>query len=270
MRYIRNLQLSGHRYPNTNIYPYRILHKKAGALLTFDRITIFYGDNGSGKSTLLNIIANLLQISGGEPPTKWGIKDYYSEYLSECHLVLEDDDEGRIRRRIPDNSRYLKSEDILYEIKKIQQESVLEEGYIYERRQLGMTKEEIAMKKGSYKWQQQLERLQFAQEKYSNGETAMQIFEDYLKPDALYLLDEPEASLSPENQLKLATTINDLAHYLDCQFVIATHSPILLGMLEATIYNLDLSDFQTQKWSELENVRQFAKFFFDRQGDFKL
>lgn len=64
------------------------------------------------------------------------------------------------------------SEDILYEIKKIQQEQVLEDGYIYEHIRRGMPKGQREHLKNSYKMKKDLECLVFAQEKYSNGETA--------------------------------------------------------------------------------------------------
>lgn len=73
--------------------------------------------------------------------------------------------------------------------------------------------------------------MKFAQEKYSNGETTMQILDDYLEMDALYLLDEPEVSLSPANQILLAEKINQMARLLKCQFIISTHSPFMLGTL---------------------------------------
>ena len=106
-----------------------------------------------------------------------------------------------------------------------------------------------------------MEILKFAQEKYSNGETAMQMLTDILEPDNLYLLDEPEVSLSPQNQVKLAEEINQCAHFLGCQFIIATHSPFMLGTLQAKIYNLESKEVETAKWYELKNVRYFYEFF---------
>lgn len=91
----------------------------------------------------------------------------------------------------------------------------------------------------------------------------MQIFEDYIEADSLLLLDEPEVSLSPENQLKLAATINQAARLLDTQFIISTHSPLLLGSLDATIYDLDRPGLQTANWRELETVKTYATFFKD-------
>ena len=82
----------------------------------------------------------------------------------------------------------------------------------------------------------QFARFEFSQDKYSNGETTLQILEDNIEPDNLYLLDEPEVSLSPQNQVQLAEEINKMTRYLGVQFIIATHSPFMLGILNAKIY----------------------------------
>ena len=97
----------------------------------------------------------------------------------------------------------------------------------------------------------------------------MQILEDNIQSDTLYLLDEPEVSLSPQNQVKLAEEINKMERYLGVQFIIATHSPFMLGILNAKIYNLDTEDYKVQKWSELENVRYFYEFFKNRKNEFE-
>lgn len=90
-----------------------------------------------------------------------------------------------------------------------------------------------------------------------------------LELSSFSLLDEPEVSLSPQNQVKLAEEINKMARYLDIQFIIATHSPFMLGILNAKIYNLDTQDYKVQKWSELENVRYFYDFFKSRKNEFE-
>lgn len=127
------------------------------------------------------------------------------------------------------------------------------------------TKEFLQTKEGA----KQFERFEFSQDKYSNGETTMQILEDNIEPDRLYLLDEPEVSLSPQNQVKLAEEINKMSRYLGIQFIIATHSPFMLGILNAKIYNLDTEDYKVQKWSELENVKYFYEFFKSRKNEFE-
>lgn len=96
----------------------------------------------------------------------------------------------------------------------------------------------------------------------------MQMLMDYMEPDALYLLDEAEVSLSPSNQVFLAQEINKMARFLNCQFIIATHSPFMLGTLDAKIYNLYSRDMETAKWSDLENVRYFYEFFRKHEDEF--
>ena len=86
--------------------------------------------------------------------------------------------------------------------------------------------------------------------------------------DSLYLLDEPEVSLSPQNQVKLAEELNKMSRYLGVQFIIATHSPFMLGILNAKIYDIDTKDYRVKKWNELENVKYFYEFFKSRSREF--
>ena len=90
-----------------------------------------------------------------------------------------------------------------------------------------------------------------------------------MQPNALYLLDEPEVSLSPANQVALAEEINKMAILLQCQFIIATHSPFMLGTLNSKIYNIDTKEYDIAKWSELENVRFFYDFFKRHEKEFE-
>ena len=220
---------------------------------------------------MLNLIANKLQVQGYEYATnnKYGVVPYFTKFVDECKYTLGDDESGKPLCRIPKKSRYIKSEDILYEIKKIQQEQILSDGYVYEHVRRGMPKEQIKSFRASSLMQRQLAYLKFAQEKYSNGETTLQMLDDYIEPDALYLLDEPEVSLSPENQTILAEKLNKLARFLGCQFIISTHSPFMLGTLHAKIYNLDSRELEEAKWTELENVRYFYDFFQEHKGEFE-
>ena len=146
---------------------------------------------------------------------------------------------------------------------------VLSDGMEYDCVKNGMSLSEAKKYLDSKEGKRQEEYIKFAQEKYSNGETSLQYYAEYLQPDALYLLDEPEVSLSPANQVLLADEINKLARLLQCQFIIATHSPFMLGTLNAKIYNLDTNEYDTAKWSDLENVRYFYDFFKQHERDFE-
>lgn len=257
---------------NPNLYPYNVFKRKYIEPFVFQPITILYGNNGSGKSTILNIIANCLGIEGKEYPTSnsFGNTDYISKYCSECVYDFADDEERGIVTRIPEGSRYIKSEDILYEVKKIEQSRVLSEGTVYDlMKEENFSKEDAKEFLSGKNGRTYLVNIKFAQEKYSNGEMSLQILEELILPDALYLLDEPEVSLSPQNQVKIAEELNKMARFLGCQFIIAIHSPFMLATLAAKIYNLDTDDFEEAKWTELENVRYFYEFFKKHKNDFE-
>ena len=116
MIYLSSFKLSDKKVNNPNIYPYNVFRGKYIDPFVFSPITVLYGNNGSGKSTLLNIIANCLKIKGKEYATSnsYGIVDYCGAFSAECLYSLGEDDDGR-QLKIPENSRYIKSEDILYD-----------------------------------------------------------------------------------------------------------------------------------------------------------
>lgn len=269
MLYLSTFKLCSKILSNPNIYPHNVFRSKNEKCFVFDKITIFYGNNACGKSSLLNIIANKLNLAVKEQVIVNNGRPYFQDFVDECTYGLGENEIGEVRQGIPRNSRYIKSEDIMYEIKKVQQDSILREGYIYEHAKKGYSKADLEKLKHSYKMEEQIGRIKFGQEKYSNGETSLQIFSDWLQADALYILDEPEVSLSPQNQVLLAEKINYGARFLNNQYIIATHSPFMLGTLAAKIYNLDLKDFDVCSWSELENVRYFYEFFKRHQGEFE-
>lgn len=88
----------------------------------------------------------------------------------------------------------------------------------------------------------------------SHGESFLTFFNARFIPGGLYLLDEPEAALSPIRQLSLLRLIREKVAQ-DAQFIIATHSPILLALPEATIFNFDTSPPAPIAWEETEHVR---------------
>ena len=105
-------------------------------------------------------------------------------------------------------------------------------------------------------------------QEHSNGESALMYFTEEIKQDALYLLDEPENSLSAEFQLELKTFLEASARAYNFQFVISTHSPFLLSMQGAVIYDLDVTPPQIRPWTEIKNVRIYHDFFQDYHNAF--
>src|SRR5207248_1978400 len=87
----------------------------------------------------------------------------------------------------------------------------------------------------------------------SHGQSFLKLFHSRFVPGGLFLLDEPEAPLSPQSQLALLAMIADMVKQ-DAQFIIATHSPILLGAPAATIYDCDRVPIERAEYDTLDHV----------------
>lgn len=84
----------------------------------------------------------------------------------------------------------------------------------------------------------------------------------------MYCLDEPENSLSPKLQLEMKKLLEDKVRLYGCQLILATHSPFLLSMCGAKIYDLDSDPVMPKKWWELENTRTYFQFFDENRNLF--
>ena len=103
----------------------------------------------------------------------------------------------------------------------------------------------------------------------SNGESAWFYFVQKIGEGALYLLDEPENSLSVERLKELRGFLEDSARFFGCQFLIATHSPFLLSMKGAKIYDLDANPAKVTRWTEIGDVRTYYDFFKEHSDEFE-
>ena len=251
---------------------YKIFPQKGLSEIDFAPITIFYGGNGSGKTTLLNIIAektNVLRHSA------FSGSAFFANYVSDCEI------EGKT---LPENSQILTSDDVFDYLLNIRylndgidvRREELFEDYLsrkYADHQL-KSMADYAEWKESYdaksKSQSKFvkERLMRNVDMFSNGESAMRYFVDHITENALYLLDEPENSLSIALQQELCKYIVDSARHFGCQFIMSTHSPILLSIKDALIYDLDSDPVKTSDWTELENVRRYFDFFEEHRNEF--
>lgn len=89
-----------------------------------------------------------------------------------------------------------------------------------------------------------------------------------LEPDGLYFLDEPENCLSPIFQLELMKIIMKAKRFFNCQFIIATHSPLILSLPDALVYDLDSKPVSSKHWYELDNVKAYFNFFYKNKDKF--
>ncbi len=258
-------------------YPFHIFLEKEFFNIEFDPITIFYGDNGSGKSTLLNIITETINkdkkiISRRKPLVK---SDYFDMYIAKCNYYFEND--------IPLGSKIIFSEDIFENIlskrienqKKNNDRKELEKQYMqYKYNPINYSSlEDLSISvETRNKTQSKFikSRIEENAREFSNGQTSLEFFDKELKEDSLYLLDEPENSLSPKFQVELIQLISELSRFFKCQFIIATHSPFLLSIPNAKIYDLDSIPVVTKKWYELENMKIYYNFFKENKSKFDI
>ena len=268
-----------------NIYPCRMFGPRGLEEITFRDVTIFYGGNGSGKSTLLNLIAGKLQLNRIAP---FNSSELFDRYAAACEYTCGYDDEGFIHR-IPDGSRIITSDDIFdymltvrtnnaeiaeqieagkEEHKKLKYGDTVKFSGLEDYEALRM---QVLARQKSLSRRQFIRRTAGMETKLnSNGETALNYFETKLKFDKLYCLDEPENSMSPKMQMDLKRMLEDFVKHCGCQFIIATHSPFLLAMEDARIYDLDSDPVEVRNWWELENVRIYYEFFREHEKLFWL
>lgn len=259
-----------------NPWPCGLFTRKGFGEVNFRRITIFYGGNGSGKSTLLNLIAEKLRLDRIAP---YNSGEMFPSYVRSCGYSMGYDDEG-FEQRIPCGSRIITSDDIFDYMLTVRtsndeirenKETAREKwaGLKFgETVRFGGMEDYEALRLQVLSRQRSLTRRQFirrtaGQEALlrSNGETALEYFRQRLKSDTLYCLDEPENSMSPRMQRELVKMLEDMARYCGCQFILATHSPFLLALESARIYDLDAAPVTTRNWWELENAQMYYAFF---------
>lgn len=97
----------------------------------------------------------------------------------------------------------------------------------------------------------------------SHGESFLKLFNERFVPGGLYILDEPEAPLSPARQLSFLAMIADMTQNRDAQFIIATHAPIIMACPNAQIINMDTVPPELAKWEDLEHVQITRDFLAD-------
>lgn len=255
------------------VYPFLILSEHQFEQIDFEPVTILYGGNGSGKTTALNVIAQTLEL---KRDTIYNRTNFFEDYVKLCNY--------KVKNKIPENSRIITSDDVfdfMLNLRSINEgidrkREELFEDYLdtkYSHFQMKSLEDYEQLKKvnnvrrktqSKYIRQNLMDNVQT----HSNGESAFLYFSEKIQENALYLLDEPENSLSPKKQKELLRFIEDSARFFGCQFVIATHSPFLLSMRGAKIYDMDEERVDVKQWTELGNVREYYQFFKEHEGEF--
>lgn len=255
-------------------YPFGILGRSEPIVLDFAPITFLSGGNGSGKSTALNVIAEKLGIAR---KTLFNRGAFFDDYTKLCKYKISFED--------PMDSRMITSDDVFDYMLGLR---MVNEGIDARREELFkdyLNTKYAGFRLDSIEDYEKLKKANLARRasqsqyvkrnviinarEHSNGESALKYFSESLGENGLYLLDEPENSLSPDKELELMKLIEDSVRFFGCQFIIATHSPFMLSMREAKIYDLDENPIAVKRWNEIPNVRTYYEFFKLHEGAFK-
>lgn len=262
-----------------NYYPFQVFSRGRLERLDFEPITILSGSNGSGKTTALNVIAETLKLPRD---SVFNRSNFYNDYIELCKPYYS--------KPLPKNSRIITSDDVFdYMINLRNINSGVDsdrEAYFEEYRELVASGKYRDFKMRSMADYDTLKKLVDARKSttasyikrrslssarsHSNGESAFRYFSEKITDSGLYLLDEPENSLSVEKQLELVSFIEDSARYFGCQFIISTHSVFLMSLRSAKIYDFDENPVDVKRWSDLKTVRAYYDFFRSHEYDFEL
>jgi predicted ATPase len=236
---------------SSDTFPFTVPAIRTLPDLSFDAsVCFFVGENGSGKSTLLEGIA----LSAGLPTV--GSHDAGRDQTLAAQQALARSLKLVWNRRTK-KGFFLRAEDffgftkqlaqmrseMLQRIAELDDEYKDRSAYAKGLAQMPMRSSLADMER----------RYGIDLDANSHGQSFLQLFKSRFVPGGLYLLDEPEAPLSPQSQLALMAMMTDMIAE-DAQFVIATHSPILLAFPNARIYSFDSSPVRQVEYESLEHV----------------
>lgn len=239
--YLQQISLKRDAVPSFDAYPFHIpAVKNLSSMVFHPDVTFIIGENGSGKSTLIEAIA--LHLGFG---IEGGSKNVQTKTHQNASVLFDYLSSTKSYRK-PSDYFFLRAESY-YNVA-----TYLEE----------LDKEEENYGKGNYvKDNYGVKSLH----ECSHGESFMATLTHRLSGNGLYIFDEPEAALSPARQLAALSAIHELVS-ANSQFIIATHSPILLAYPNAIIYQLDEDGMHKVKYEETEHFR-ITKYFLDNHEE---
>ncbi|AUX48574.1 ATPase AAA [Sorangium cellulosum] len=232
--FIRSVRLVHDQDADRSAYPFNIPAVRAiDEIALHPKVTFFVGENGSGKSTLIEAIAILagFNAEGGSRNFNFATRRSESRLHSAMRLVR-----GYRREK---TGYFLRAESFFNVATQVDELGVTE-GY------------------GNTSLHEQ-----------SHGESFLALIKHRFKREGLYVLDEPEAALSPARQLTLLARIHELVGRGRSQFIVATHSPIVLAYPDAIIYHLSDEGIKPVAYEETEHFTLTRDFLVHRDRFFR-
>ncbi|MBC6696141.1 AAA family ATPase [Terrisporobacter mayombei] len=230
-QFIREIKINRNEIVNNEIYPFSLpIIKELTSLKLHPGVTFIVGENGSGKSTLLEAIAIAYGFNpeGGTKNFNFSTYNSHSLLYKYIHLIKG--------IKTPKDGFFLRAESMYNLASNIDELDVIDS---YGGRSL---------------------------HQQSHGESFLSIMINRFSKNGLYILDEPEAALSPTRQMSMITRIHDLINE-NCQFIISTHSPILMSYPNSIIYEIKNGRLKKTKLEDTEHY-QITKSFLENKNKF--
>lgn len=259
------LQKLCYQKPEYSDYPFNLpIIKNLSEIDFCSPITLLVGENGSGKSTVLESLAAKINctVVGGHDlqtdPTLQEIRKLAGYYKLSWNTKIN-------------RGFFMRSEDFFNFTRKLRQlkEEMIEELIRVEKDY--KHRSQFARNQAKTTFQSSLDGLQNTYggdlNELSHGESFLKLFQARFKPQSLYLLDEPEVPLSPVSQYSLMMMIKDRVDNHQAQFIIATHSPVLMSFPDALILSCDDDHLHSVNYSDLEQV-SFLKSFLNNPRNY--
>jgi len=231
-------------------YPFNLANQLVPDSLEFPTsVTFFVGENGSGKSTILEAIAAKMNLPaiGGEAVAYDQTLDSVRQLNQHMQLIWN---------RQSHRGFFMRSEDFL-NFTRVMADLIKQLDAEAEAMEDILSGYGLQLAQGTIRGQRQalIDKYGEDLQTKSHGESILHVLLERIVPGGVYLLDEPETPFSPQRLLSLLALIKQMAEAGNCQFIIATHSPILLACPGASIYSFDETPIQIRPYEELEHVR---------------
>lgn len=262
MTFLRSIALDALSDDEAGTFPFNVPVVRTLGLVSFDAsVTLLVGENGSGKSTLLEGIAAAAKLPtiGSDAVTDDATLTAQRRLASRLRLVWS--------RRTP-RGFFLRAEDFFGFTKLLSRMRVEFQARLAELDEEYRDRSEYAKRLASLPARRSLAEME---QRYgvdldanSHGESFLKLFQSRFVPGGLYILDEPEAPLSPQSQLALLAMMSTMVAQ-DAQFIVATHSPIILSFPGARIQSCDGGRITETRYEDLEHVVLTREFLNDPQ-----